>query len=63
MFIKGAQIGPSLKNLAERRTDIFSSEETVIGRKVQYIHIYAYMYVCQKHRYLFRTGVLQHYKA
>ena len=32
--VKGAQIGPSLKNLAERRTDIFGSEETVIGRKV-----------------------------
>ena len=31
----GAQIGPSLKNLAERRTDIFGSEETVIGRKVR----------------------------
>ena len=65
MFIKGAQIGPSLKNLAERRTDIFGSEETVIGRKV---HIYilllcAHRYVCQKHRHLFRTGVLQHYKA
>ena len=33
-YFKGAQIGPSLKNLAERRTDIFGSEETVIGRKV-----------------------------
>ena len=43
-IIKGAQIGPSLKNLAERRTDIFGSEETVIGRKV-HIHIYAYTYV------------------
>ena len=34
MFIKGAQIGPSFKNLAEQRFDIFGSEETVIGRKV-----------------------------
>ena len=42
MFIKGAQIGPSLKNLAERRTDIFGSEETVIGRKV---HIYIYVHI------------------
>ena len=41
-FIKGAQIGPSLKNLAERRTDIFGSEETVIGRKAHtYIHTYS----------------------
>ena len=46
MFIKGAQIGPSLNNLAERRTDIFGSEETVIGRKVCtyiYMHIYTYI--------------------
>ena len=34
LCFKGAQIGPRLKNLAERRTDIFSSEESVIGRKV-----------------------------
>ena len=33
-MFKGGQIGPSLKNLAERHTDIFGSEETVIGRKV-----------------------------
>ena len=39
-IIKGAQIGPSLKNLAERRTDIFGSEETMIGRKV---HTYTYV--------------------
>ena len=32
--VKGAQMVPSLKNLAERHTDIFGSEETVIGRKV-----------------------------
>ena len=32
--IKGAQIGPSLKNLAEQHTDIFGSEETMIGIKV-----------------------------
>ena len=44
--IKGAQIGPSLKNLAERRTDIFGSEETVIGRKVHtYIQYEVYMHV------------------
>ena len=43
MFIKGAQIGPSLNNLAERRTDIFGSEETVIGRKVR---TYIYMHIC-----------------
>ena len=42
MFIKGAQNGPSLKNLAEQRTDIFGSEETVISRKV---HIYIYMHI------------------
>ena len=34
LFFKGAQIGSSLKNLTERCTDIFGSEETVIGRKV-----------------------------
>ena len=45
MFIKGAQIGPSLKNLAERRTDIFGSEETVIGRKVC-TYVYIYMHIC-----------------
>ncbi|XP_065902944.1 splicing factor 3A subunit 1-like [Dysidea avara] len=34
IFAVGGQIGPSLKNLAERRTDIFGSEETAIGRKI-----------------------------
>ena len=47
VFIKGAQIGPSLKNLAERRTDIFGSEETVIDRKVYtYIYMHIQIYVC-----------------
>ena len=42
-----AQIGPSLKNLAERRTDIFGSEETVIGRKVHtYIYMHIHMCLC-----------------
>ena len=48
-FIKGAQIVPSLKNLAERRTDIFGSEETVIGRKVhtyiQYIKGIGWLFI------------------
>jgi len=42
-LILGGQIGPSLKNLAERRTDIFGSEETVIGRKVSLWYV-AYPY-------------------
>ncbi len=34
VYAEGVQIGSSLKHLAERRTDIFGVEETVIGRKV-----------------------------
>ena len=34
VFAEGVQVGSSLKNLAERRTDIFGVEETVIGQKV-----------------------------
>ena len=30
------QVQASLKNLAERRTDIFGVEETLIGQKVMY---------------------------
>ena len=53
MFIKGAQIGPSLKNLAERRTDIFGSEETVIGRKVC-TYVYIYMHICTTDATIYR---------
>lgn len=34
VFAEGVQVGSSLKHLAERRTDIFGVEETVIGQKV-----------------------------
>ena len=34
VYAEGVQIGSSLKQLAERRTDIFGVEETVIGRKI-----------------------------
>ena len=34
VFAEGVQVGSSLKHLAERRTDIFGVEETVIGLKV-----------------------------
>ncbi|CAH1787515.1 unnamed protein product [Owenia fusiformis] len=34
VFAPGSSIESSLKNLAERRTDIFGSEETMIGKKI-----------------------------
>ena len=34
VFEEGVQIGSNLKLLAERRTDIFGMEETVIGQKI-----------------------------
>ena len=34
VFAEGMQIGTHLKYLAERRTDIFGTEETMIGRKI-----------------------------
>ena len=34
VFAEGMQIGTHLKYLAERRTDIFGMEETLIGRKI-----------------------------
>ena len=34
VFAEGVQIGTNLKYLAERRTDIFGMEETLIGRKI-----------------------------
>lgn len=34
VFEEGVQIGSNLKHLAERRTDIFGREETVIGQKI-----------------------------
>lgn len=34
VFAEGVQIGTHLKYLAERRTDIFGMEETLIGRKI-----------------------------
>ena len=49
--IKGAQIGPSLKNLAERHTDIFGSEETVIGRKI-HTYIQYEVYICRKQLFI-----------
>ena len=33
-FATGVHIGSHLKNLAERRTDIFGVEETVIGKRI-----------------------------
>ena len=35
VLAEGTNIGTSLKHLAERRTDIFGTEETVIGMKVR----------------------------
>ena len=61
LCFKGVQIGSSLKKLAERRIDVFSSEETVIGRKVcmyKYVIYSSCTYVpynyCQIH--LLKTG-------
>ncbi len=34
MYAEGVHIGSSLKRLAERRTDIFGMEETMIGQKI-----------------------------
>ena len=34
MFAEGMQIGSHLRRLAERRTDIFGMEETMIGQKI-----------------------------
>ena len=34
VYAEGFQIGSNLKRLADRRTDIFGAEETVIGRKI-----------------------------
>ncbi len=34
VFAEGMQISSNLKLLAERRTDIFGMEETVIGQKI-----------------------------
>ena len=34
MFAEGVQISSNLKLLAERRTDIFGIEETMIGQKI-----------------------------
>ena len=34
VFEEGMQIGSNLKLLAERRTDIFGMEETMIGQKI-----------------------------
>ena len=69
--IKGAQIGLSLKNLAERRTDIFGSEETVIGRKVhtyiQYIKGIGWLFIiisppasCTHIPYIFKYLLFDH---
>ena len=33
-FASGEHIGSHLKSLAERRTDIFGVEETVIGKRI-----------------------------
>ncbi len=34
VFEEGMQIGSNLRHLAERRTDIFGREETMIGQKI-----------------------------
>ncbi len=40
VFAEGVQIGSSLKHLAERRTDIFGVEETIIGMKVGHMTLH-----------------------
>ena len=46
VLAEGTNIGTSLKHLAERRTDIFGTEETVIGMKVRTNQSVCTVYMC-----------------